>query len=56
MSAKPITDLMRERWASARPYSGTATETLRRKLLCGALRHSHDVLVRRELAMRETSV
>ena len=55
MSTNSITDMMRERWASSRPYSGTATETLRRKLLCGALRPSHEVLVRRELAVRETA-
>ena len=49
---RSIAEVVRQRWASERPFVGTATEVLRRKLETDVLKPYAWEIVRRELARR----
>lgn len=50
---KPIAEMIWARWASARPFMGTADETIRHKLAVGALTAAAETVAMRELSIRD---
>lgn len=52
---KPIARMIRARWASGRPFMGTADDTIRHKLAVGALTAAAETVARRELSTRDSS-